>query len=192
MTCWWWIRHGPTHADGLIGWTDLPADLTDTSAISRLYDHLPEQAVVVSSDLKRCVATADKLAGTRQRLPHAAEIREIHFGEWEAKTFAEISKSDPDTALEYWSNPGKIAPKGGESWDQTGKRVEQFVSRINAEFAGQNIIAVAHFGVILTQLQRAGNMSATSALSFKIDNLSVTRLEFLDPEWRVHGVNHQP
>lgn len=190
MTTWWWVRHGPTHTKALIGWTDLPADLSDRSALARLSDYLPSDALVVSSDLERCVKTADAIGRGRQRLVHARALRELNFGAWEGKTFAEVSKTDPDLSHDYWRNPGDIVPPGGESWNQTSARVAGFVDRMNHRFAGENIIAVAHFGVILTQLQRAGKMSARSALAFKIDNLSVTKLEFLDPDWRVLGVNH--
>lgn len=192
MTAWWWIRHGPTHAKGMVGWSDLPADLSDQPALDRLAAHLPDDALVVSSDLNRSVATADAIAGNRQRLNHAPAIREINFGEWELKTSPQIIASHPDLSRAYWSSPGDPAPPGGESWNQTAARVDDFVTAMNTAHPDRNIIAVAHFGVILTQVQRAGRMSAKSALSFRIDNLSVTRLEFLEPYWRVLGVNHLP
>lgn len=56
MTRLWLIRHGPTHAKGMVGWTDLPADLSDTAQIARLRAALPD-APVVSSDLLRAVQT---------------------------------------------------------------------------------------------------------------------------------------
>jgi len=192
MTTWWWVRHGPTHAKGLVGWTDLPADLSDTSALARLEAHLPPDALVVSSDLVRSTATADAIVNNRTRLPHAPEIRELHFGDWENRTSAEVSATDPETSRAYWSNPGEVTPPNGESWNTAAARVSAFVTRMNAAHKDQHIVAVAHFGVILTQLQNASRIGAKSALSFKIDNLSVTRLEFLDPFWRVHGVNHRP
>lgn len=192
MTNWWWVRHGPTHADGLIGWTDLAADLSDTQAIARLDAHLPSDALVVSSDLSRCIQTANAIAGTRERLAPTRAIRELNFGDWEAKTFSDVAAADPDLARAYWSDPGDISPPNGESWNQTSERVADFVAATSHVYKGRNIIAVAHFGVILTQLQRAARMKAKSALSYKIDNLSVTRLEFLDPAWRVLGVNHNP
>lgn len=37
----WWVRHGPTHAKTFIGWTDRPADLSDTAALARLAAFLP-------------------------------------------------------------------------------------------------------------------------------------------------------
>ena len=71
-TTWHWVRHGPTHQKIFVGWRDVAADLSAVDQIARLAAHLPKDAVVVSSDLIRCVTTADAIAGTRTRLPHAA------------------------------------------------------------------------------------------------------------------------
>ncbi|KKL74425.1 hypothetical protein LCGC14_2065050, partial [marine sediment metagenome] len=43
----WWVRHGPTGATGMLGWGDLPADLSDKAALGRLAAHLPDDAVLV-------------------------------------------------------------------------------------------------------------------------------------------------
>ncbi|MCA8869753.1 MAG: histidine phosphatase family protein [Rhodobacteraceae bacterium] len=192
MTTWWWIRHGPTHASGLVGATDLPADLSDRFALARLDLHLPDDALLVSSDLCRSITTADAIQRQRTRLEHAPEIREINFGDWEGKTFDQAVALHPEIAHSYWRNPGDIAPPGGETWNQASDRVEGFVQSMNRAYPNAHIIGVAHFAVILTQLQRATRISARSALSFRIDNLSVTRLEFLGPGWQVHAVNHIP
>ena len=78
-----------------------------------------------------------------------------------------------------------------ERWlREAAKRVNAEVDIINQKYKGRNIIAVGHFGVILTQLQRAAKIQSQSAISFQIDNLSVTHLEHLgDKHWRVLGVN---
>ena len=57
---------------------------------------------------------------------------------------------------------------------------------------GRHIIAVAHFGVILTQVQRALGVSAYQAVSHKIDNLSVTRLCWDGAKWQADAINHIP
>lgn len=191
MTNWWWIRHGPTHHSGLVGWSDIPADLSDSAALARLNNHLPTDAVVVSSDLIRCIATADKLSDGRQRIDHHPDLREVHFGDWELKEFGDVAKSHPELSKEYWTTPGHVAPPNGESWHMTADRVARAVDTISKIHQGRDIIAVAHFGVILTQLQRATKMEPSSAIGFKIDNLSVTRIEHLGGlDWRVLGVNH--
>ncbi|MCP5075147.1 MAG: histidine phosphatase family protein [Rhodobacteraceae bacterium] len=192
MTRFWWVRHGPTNRKGLYGWTDVPADLSDTAAIGRLHNHLPKDGLVISSDLQRCVATADAISGTRQRLPHSSTLREINFGDWETLTYAEAEAIDADLARDYWSNPGHSAPPGGESWHQAGERISGAVDHLAETYKGRDIIIVAHFAVILTQLQRATGMDPKSAISFSIDNLSVTGIEHLGRGWRVFGVNHKP
>jgi len=110
----WLVRHGPTHAKGMVGWTDLPADLSDGAALARLNAHLP-QVPVISSDLTRAVATADALHSC-PRLPHDADWRELHFGAWEMQTFAEVEAASPDHIRAFWETPGEISPPGGESW----------------------------------------------------------------------------
>ena len=51
MTTWLWVRHGPTHEKTFVGWRDVPADLTDAAQIARLNAHLPQEALLISSDL---------------------------------------------------------------------------------------------------------------------------------------------
>jgi alpha-ribazole phosphatase len=89
MSRLWLVRHGPTHAKSFVGWTDLPADLSDTAALARLEIALPD-VPVVSSTLDRAVKTADAIQGVRPRLPHDPRLRETHFGDWENLTWAQI------------------------------------------------------------------------------------------------------
>lgn len=185
------VRHGPTHAKTMVGWSDLPADLSDTAAIGRLCAHLPDDAIVVSSDLIRAVHTADAIQNSRIRLPHDRNLREIHFGDWELKRFDEIEAQDPDRIRAYWETPGDVTPPNGESWNQVSDRVDTAIDRLLAQHFGRDLIVVAHFGAILTQVARAEGLSASSAFSHKIDNLSVTTIQIGD-EWKLNSLNHNP
>ena len=69
MTRLYLVRHGPTHLRAMVGWSDPPADLSDTAALARLSDYLPSEALVVSSDLLRAITTADAIQHQRRRLP---------------------------------------------------------------------------------------------------------------------------
>jgi broad specificity phosphatase PhoE len=192
VTRFWWVRHGPTHARAFAGWRDIPADLSDTAALARLNAHLPDKATVISSDLVRATATADALSAGRTRLPHDPGLREFHFGEWEGIDFPEVARRWPDLSRQYWEEPGHVAPPGGESWLQAEVRVAAVVTRLLAEQTAQDIILVAHFGVILTQYQRAAGLSPYQALAQRIDNLSVTCLSHDGTRWQVDCVNHCP
>lgn len=183
-----WVRHGPTHAKGMIGWTDLPADLSDTAALDRLAASLPE-APVISSDLWRAKATADAIARNRPRLPPEAGLREIHFGEWESLHHSAVP--DQTRLRAYWERPGDIAPPGGESWNAVAARVNATVDRLLASHSG-DMILVTHFGVILTQVQRALGITAYQAFGHRIDNLSVTEITLRADGWEAARINHIP
>ncbi|SFP88187.1 Broad specificity phosphatase PhoE [Tranquillimonas alkanivorans] len=185
----WWVRHGPTHAKGMVGWTDLPADLSDTPALDRLAAHLPPDAAVVSSDLARAVTTADAICGPRRRLPHDPGLREIHFGTWEMRRHDEIEAEAPEHIRAFWDAPGDVRPPDGESWNALSARVSAAADRLAVP--GGDLIVVAHFGAILSQVQRALGIPAREAFAQPIDTLSVTRLTF-DGTWRLEEVNHRP
>ncbi len=184
MTRLWLVRHGPTHAKAMVGWTDLPADLSDTAAIARLSDYLPD-APVVSSDLSRAVATADAIQGKRLRLSHEPALREINFGDWEMSEF----KDDP-LMRAYWETPGDIAPPNGESWNAVKTRVDRAIDRLIAT-GHTDLIIVGHFGQILTQVQRALGISAYDTFGHRISNLSVTVIETAGG-FAAREINHLP
>ncbi len=182
----WMVRHGPTHAKCLVGWTDLDADLSDRARVARLDAYLPRGLPIISSDLRRAVQTADALDAGRQRLPHDPGLREIGFGDWEMLRHDEI----PDQALarRYWEQPGDIAPPGGESWNNLSARVSATLTRLAPQ---GDVIVVAHFGAILCQLQAVLGLTPVEAFARRIEPLSVTRLR-LGPAPRAFVVNHQP
>ncbi|GKY89355.1 histidine phosphatase family protein [Sinisalibacter aestuarii] len=188
MTRIWWVRHGPTHRREMVGWSDVPADLSDTAALARLGAFLPD-APVISSDLTRAVTTADAIQGRRTRLPHAPGLREINFGAWELLSADEIARRDPALSRLYWDDPVSHCPPGGETLTQLTARVDAAL----APLAGHaELIAVAHFGVILSQLHRARGGTIVETLAQRIDNLSVTELRLGPDGWQAGHVNHRP
>lgn len=189
MTKLWMVRHGPTHAKSMVGWSDIAADLSDTAAIGRLQDFLPD-APVVSSDLIRASATADAL-NRSIRLPHDKNLREINFGDWELRTFSDVEAEDPARIRAYWETPGAVAPPNGESWNAVRTRVDDAIDAYLRD-GHPNLIVVAHFGVILTQVQRALGIGAYEAFSHRIDNLSVTVLDTGGDCWTADPINHSP
>ena len=92
----------------------------------------------------------------------------------------------------YWEKPGDVAPPGGESWNAAAARIAPFVDRMNQANPDTDIVAVAHIGVILTQVQRASGETAEACLAHRIDNFSVTRLTCDAGNWRVEAINQLP
>lgn len=192
VTRFWWVRHGPTHERAFTGWRDVPADLSDLTALSRLNRHLPKGAVLVSSDLTRAVATADALTPGRARLAHDPDLREFHFGDWDGRMWDEVAVTHPDLSRAYWEDPGDHCAPNGESWNGAAARVGRAVDRLLSAHAGRDIVVVAHYGVILTRVQQARACRPVDVLSQHVDTLSVTRIDHQADGWSLGPVNHLP
>lgn len=184
MTRFWWMRHGPTHVKTMVGWTDVPADLSDSTQLTRLRAALPD-APVICSDLLRTRQTAEALE--REIIEMTPELREFHFGEWENKGFGEI---DDPALRRYFEDPGDLRAPGGESWNDVAQRVSQKVDTLCGRYT--DLILVAHMGVILTQWCRATGLTPYEAMAQKISPLSMTRIDAQGGHFKPVFANHIP
>jgi alpha-ribazole phosphatase len=71
--------------------------------------------VVVSSPLQRCALFADEL-GARLGLPvqREADVQELHFGDWEGRSAAQIMQTEADALGQFWADPYAFTPPAGE------------------------------------------------------------------------------
>ncbi len=199
VTRWWWIRHAPV-PDGrniVYGQHDLDADCTDTESFRALAKILPADAVLVTSDLKRAVQTADAIRAAGLNLPapqREPALREQNFGDWQGLTSAEFAALRDDVAAEYWRAPAFIRAPGGESFADVVARAAPAIMRLSADHAGRDIIAVAHGGTIRAALALALGLSPERALAFSALHLGVTNLDYITglsegDAWRISCVN---
>jgi alpha-ribazole phosphatase len=204
QTRWWWIRHAPVPDGGRIyGQSDLDCDCTDAEIFAVLARELPREAVWVTSNLARTRQTAAAiLAAANGRhdgvQPLAIpDLAEQHLGEWqgmERKPFYAERKVGTHT---LWFGPAAERPPGGESFVDLVERVRPIIERLTVQHRGRDIVAVTHGGTIKVALAVALGLDPQAALSFLIENCSLTRLDYLSPQgapglWRVGAVNHRP
>ena len=140
-------------------------------------------AVMVSSDPRRASQTADAVGEGRHRLADTDSIREFNFGDWDGQNVEKIVQVDGDRLRAFWTDPENTRPPNGENWHDLCNRVNPFVDKLNSAHHGRNIIAVAHKGVILTQIQRVTRQSVRDLLREEIAHLSITRLTFSEDLW---------
>ncbi|MFZ3580956.1 histidine phosphatase family protein [Loktanella sp. DJP18] len=190
MTTLWLVRHGPTHERTMTGWRDVPADLSDRAALDRLSDYLPADALIVSSDLRRAITTADAIARNRLRLPDDRALREIDFGAWDGLHHTQVSARDPVLSRRFWEQPGDLAAPNGESWNDVTARVARAIDALIAAHAPAHLIVVAHMGVIMSQIPRATRQTAFAAMAHRIDPLGVTDMTLAADGWRIGRINH--
>lgn len=183
---WWWVRHAPVRAVGFCGWSDPDVDLTDEQSLATLRSALPDEATLVTSDLRRAVRTADVLARrTWTRAEETEMLREQNFGAWEGRGY-----DDGDDLAAFWADPAGSAPPGGESFSQVCERVARYVLHTSRS-GRKEIVAVAHAGAIRAALALALTLPPSQALNFEISPLSLTRIDWIadSKAWRIGSVN---
>jgi alpha-ribazole phosphatase len=209
-TRWWWIRHAPVigHGGRIYGSEDHDCDTSDEAVFRHLAAVLPQGAVWVTSHLKRTHRTADSILvhhpdrDSTERIAEAA-LAEQHFGDWQGLTNEELSRDRPDSWHRFWLAPAHEAPPGGESFVDLTARVSEAIERLSHAHAGRDIVAVTHGGTIRSALALALGLAPERALSFTVDNCSLTCLDRIHgaagshaPDdhgvWRVRLVNAQP
>ncbi len=126
-----------------------------------------------------------------------ADLIEQHFGTWQGMSNAEVNASRSGPFARFWLAPADERPPGGESFIQLVDRVRAALTRQTEQHMGHDIVAVAHGGTIRAAISVALGIDPETALQFKVDNLSVTRLDHIapvhaDPVWRVITVNAPP
>jgi alpha-ribazole phosphatase len=181
----WLIRHAPV--DGIAGTihaTDAPADLGDRAQLEALRQRLPQDAASYASPSRRTVETARALG--LQPTP-VNEFGEQNFGDWTGRRHDELARSGGAAYAQFWSDPARGRPPGGESFEDQVARVRLGLARIGVGSA----TLVVHSGTIRAALCIALDLTPQAALRFVIDPLSLTRIDRLATGWRVVSVNQR-
>lgn len=201
-TRWWWIRHARVPgAEGRInGHLDVDCDTSDTAAIANLAAVLPADAVIITSPLIRTRQTLAAVAAAGlshpQPLVEPAFI-EQSFGDWQGSGWSELQARDPGALAAFWQDPTGNAPPGGESFAAQIARVGAAIDRLSVQFEGRDIACFSHGGSIRAACAHALGLPAPAAMALVVDNLSLTRLDWLDTgllrgtggNWRVRCIN---
>ncbi|WP_273831866.1 histidine phosphatase family protein [Guptibacillus sedimenti] len=169
------FRHGITEDNkrgAYIGWTN-----PSISEDAEFADVTDDYDLIFTSDLDRCTQT------TKRLFPHRKAIsmplfREILFGEWEGKTYADL---EHDKQYRSWvSDPLADAPPGGESFAQFTERIDQgfkaLVEQMNLQLH-KKVILTTHGGVIRYLLMKYAP-DERSFWEWKVPHGSAVELEW--------------
>jgi probable phosphoglycerate mutase len=135
-------------------------------------------AAVYSSDLLRARHTAEAIAlAAGAPLVTDPTLRERHFGLFEGKTFKEIEQAWPDHA-HHWRKrvPHWEPPQGGESLLALRERVRQTVQRIAARHPDEQVVLVAHGGVLDALYRVATGQPVDAPRTWELPNAAINRL----------------
>ena len=128
------------------------------------------------SPMCRARDTADiALRGTGIPLKAIHELRELSLGEWEGCTVDEVRAREGNPYLSWVRSPLDCPPPGGEPLPDVCARVLQAIDRIAATHDnGDDVLIVAHGGVISVYLCHLLGISFNSLWRMRIDNCSLT------------------
>ena len=148
------------------GWAQMHAAVGDYAAWQQ----------IVSSPLLRCAEFAQQLA-QKHNIPLLFEprLKEVGFGDWEGKTSAEITASDPSLVFNFKRDPIAFRLANAEPIADFYQRVSVVWDELVLQFAGQHVLIVAHAGVIRMLLVHVLGMSPKHAYRIEVASAAISR-----------------
>ena len=176
------IRHGETtwnQDQRLQGQLDIPLNERGHWQAARAAEALREEpiAAVYSSDLARAHQTARAIAALQglEVRPHTG-LRERHFGAFQGKTWTELEVEEPEATLAWRTRVPDFAPGGGETLLQLRARIAAALDEIAACHAGEQIVVVAHGGVLDMVYRLATRLELQAPRTWAVENAAIHRL----------------
>jgi len=154
------------------GWAQMHAAIAGVMAAGVS----PWQAIV-SSPLRRCQAFADTVA-VNLALPVAfdARLAEVGFGVWEGKTAAQLKQHDPNCIFDFKCDPVGKRPEGAEPLQDFYRRVADAYEAMLLRYAGQQVLVVAHAGVIRMAICHALGLPPERAYRINVASAAMARI----------------
>lgn len=147
---------------------------------------------IIASDLRRAVQTAEALGRPVQT---DSAWRELDLGRWEGLTREEVAERWPEEVAAL--HRGEDVPVGGaERWSDLERRVRAALEELQGRAEGEQVLLVAHGGVIITLLSSLmGVVGARPRRLGKLGNTSLSRVD-LGPRppslWSYNDTLHAP
>lgn len=171
------LRHGETSMGGFRG--SLDDALTEKGWLQM------QQAVsdkegwthIISSPLQRCRDFAEALSQERGlALSIEPDLRELHFGDWEGRSAADIVEQDEEALSQFWKDPYCFTPPHAEPVRDFSTRVHAVMKRLYQEAAGQQLLIVTHGGVMRLLLAHAWGIPEHRLLQVEVPHAALFRL----------------
>ncbi|MEO7105444.1 MAG: histidine phosphatase family protein [Rhodoferax sp.] len=180
------IRHGETawNVDTrLQGHLDIGLNTRGQWQAQRAAEALADEdiAAIYSSDLARASATAQAIADKFSHLGATplrlnTGLRERGFGIFEGQTYAQIASDWPEESKRWRQRDPHFAPSGGESLIQVRDRIAATVNALASQHIGEQIVLVAHGGVMDALYRLATRQDIESPRTWDLGNASINRL----------------
>lgn len=146
---------------------------------------------IISSPMLRCSAFAEHLA-KKNNIPLQIEdnLKEVGFGTWEGLTREQVKQNNLEEYNNFYRDPVNCRAKGFEDLNKFIKRVTQTYEKIIKQFSGENILVVAHAGVIRAVIAHILSAPPAGLYNIRIQNAGISRINTTSRE--IEFINKQP
>lgn len=144
---------------------------------------------VISSPLKRCSEFA-KDYSKKHNIPlkKMRSVQEIHFGDWEGKSYAQIRNKDPEALKRFYQDPCEFPPPKGEALDKFQRRIIKAIRKITRKYQGYSILLVCHGGVQKMILAHALQMPLSAIHTISTAHASLSVLNYYEENGKPYWV----
>lgn len=134
---------------------------------------------LVSSDLRRCMQTAEPIAAALGiGCTPEPRLRERAFGAFEGRTPAELRRDRPLLHERWQRRDPDFDGDGGESLRVFADRVRGVLDELATAHRGATLVVVTHGGVLDVVHRIARSLPLEAPRNFELPNASLNRLRF--------------
>ncbi|WP_027416952.1 histidine phosphatase family protein [Aneurinibacillus terranovensis] len=152
---WIWVRHGQTDRNVrgcYLGHLNPPLNEEGNRQAQAAANRLLGVKIdcIYASDLARCMQTASMIGEHHGLNPvPVPALRELHFGEWDGRTYNEVMETDGTRLMEWYNHPYDVCTPGGESLMDMGRRIDLWLKSVmDLTSHGETAVLVSHGGPI--------------------------------------------
>lgn len=173
------LRHGePVGGERIRGQLDDPLSELGWVQMRRAVEGYSSCQQVISSPLKRCAEFAGAFAQAQALACVEDErLKEIGFGEWEGRSKEDIDREHAGRRQSFKQNPCAWRPQGSESVTVFYDRIQHSLAEWVTHYRGQQLLVVAHAGVIRMAICWALKINVEHAFKIKTRYAGATRIE---------------
>ncbi len=184
------VRHGETvwNTEGrMMGQLNSPLTPKGEQQVLALGSRLKSHAIsaLYSSDLGRAMQTAQAIADASQvEITQEQGLREIHMGDWQGYTRAEIAEQFPEQWATY-QGEGQYTYQtpNGESHAQKSKRTVATLNRLTDQHVGETIVMVSHAGILRAVFEYVLNLPPHNRDRFQRNNAAFNLFSKVGDDW---------
>lgn len=196
MTSFWWVRHAPVRGnnDCCYGNNEVDCDLSDLDSFNKLVLKLPKNSNVFSSHLSRTIKTFNATVNAGYIYnSHNIDRRltEQDLGSYTGMKYKDLYALTKKIGVydNNWLMKPKFKPPEGESFKDLYNRVKSFTNDMLLEKHNKNIVIFSHGGPIRAAISLALGNGCETILPLEVDNTKLTRLDYINNNWKVIKVN---